>query len=319
MIDKRKIVFITVDWMKYYKGITENDKPLGTGGSYPSDKKHEIFNFFDDEGTCYGYTPPYGRINLKRIQKNDIRQGPDENKYIENVLVVFNASKNDGQGRRIIGFYVGATVFKEPFQNTNPKRKIVSSNSFASYNIRVKSEDAYLLDHENERDIYLPFSKKDGYGYGQSNIWYADDSLSMQFRDDIVNKLQDIINETVVDILYDDERKYYEGEIHSKVKKVITIKRNADARRKCLNHYFSNNNYRCLLCGFDFVKQYGVLGEKFIEVHHIESHTIKSKSTGIHEIDPVKELIPVCSNCHSIIHRRRPELSIETIKEALSI
>ena len=141
MINRNKIVFITVDWMKYYKGITEEDVPLGTGGSYPKERKHEIFNFLDDDGTCYGYTPPYGRINLKEICKSEIKKSSDGNEYLENILIVFNASKDDGKGRRVIGFYVGATIFKNPYLNTSPKRNITSDNSFASYNIRVKSEN----------------------------------------------------------------------------------------------------------------------------------------------------------------------------------
>jgi len=319
MIDRNKIVFITVDWMKYYRGITDEDKPLGTGGSYPKEKKHEIFNFLDDDGTCYGYTPPYGRINLKEICKSEIKNSSDSNEYLENVLIVFNASKDDGNGRRVIGFYVGATIFKTPYPNTNPKRIIASDNTFASYNIRVKSENVYLFDNENARDIYIPFSKKDGYGYGQSNIWYANkDSRSTRFKNELIIQLEKVMNENVNDISLNDEQKYFEGQVSSKVKEVFSMNRNSVARKKCLEYYFPNNKeYKCKLCGFDFEKQYGSKGVKFIEVHHIESHTTKSKIIGKHEIDPIKDLIPICSNCHSIIHREKPAVSTERMKEII--
>lgn len=319
MIERNKIVFITVDWMKYYNGITEEDIPLGTGGSYPKEKKHEIFNFLDDGGTCFGYTPPSGRINLKKICKSEIKRSPDGNEYLENVLIIFNASKNDGNKRRVIGFYIGATIFKEPFININPKRIFVSNFSFASYNIQVKSENAYLFENENERNIYLPFSKKDGYGYGQSNIWYANNnSRSKKFRDNIIIQIEKIISENITDNSYNDELKYFEGKINSRVKEVFTLTRNAFARKKCLEYHFPDKiNYRCTLCGFDFEKQYGSLGEKFIEVHHIESHTTKSMTKGKHEINPVKDLIPICSNCHSVIHRLRPAVSIRKMEEII--
>ena len=318
MIDRNKIVFITLDWMKYYKGVTENDTPLGTGGSYPKEKKHEVFNFIDDDGTCYGYTPPWGKINLKEICKNAMQKSPDGNEYIENVLVIFNASNYDGNNRRVVGFYVGATVFRKPYPNTNPKRIIVSENTFASYNIRVKAENAYLFENENERKIYLPFSKKDGYGYGQSNIWYANNAKCENFRNDIVEKIEKIISENAFDFL-NDEQKYFEGNIKSKIKEINSINRNASARKKCLEHYFPNNKrYECVLCKFDFEEKYGLYGEKFIEVHHIESHTTKSKVEGKHEINPTKDLIPICSNCHSIIHRERPAMLIEKIKEVIN-
>lgn len=313
MIDQNKIVFITLDWMKEYKGITKDDVPLGTGGSFPKEKKHEVFNFLDDNGICYGYTPPYGKINLDKICKNEIRKTKDGNEYLENVLVIFNASKGDGLKRRIIGFYVDATVFKEPHQNTNPKRIISSSNTFASYNIRANSENVYLFENDSDRNITLPYSKKDGFGYGQSNVWYANnDSRSIVYRNDIINQIENIINKNTIDEFYNDERKYTEGGINSRVKEVFNIRRNAQARKMCLEHYFPNNkNYKCIICGFDFEEQYGELGKNYIEVHHIVSHTIKSKIEGEHEIDPIKDLIPICSNCHSIFHREKPPILVD--------
>jgi hypothetical protein len=96
-IDKNKIVFITLDWMKFYRGITENDSPLGTGGSYPKDQKNEIYNFLEEDGKCYGYTPPKGKLNLKSICATETKKSPDGYKYLENVLVVFIGSKKDGK------------------------------------------------------------------------------------------------------------------------------------------------------------------------------------------------------------------------------
>ncbi len=71
------------------------------------------------------------------------------------------------------------------------------------------------------------------------------------------------------------------------------------ARWKCIEHY----GCKCAICGFNFEEQYGEVGKEFIEVHHI----VPIASTdGEHDVDPIKDLIPVCSNCHSILHRKRP-------------
>ena len=48
-----------------------------------------------------------------------------------------------------------------------------------------------------------------------------------------------------------------------------------------------------------FAKTYGDLGKEFIEVHHL--HPV---SEGVREVNPVEDLIPLCSNCHSMIHRQ---------------
>ncbi|AUL13849.1 hypothetical protein B7P02_02620 [Bordetella bronchiseptica] len=36
-----------------------------------------------------------------------------------------------------------------------------------------------------------------------------------------------------------------------------------------------------------------------------------------YELDPVRGLRPVCPNCHAMLHRRTPVLSIEALQEIL--
>lgn len=76
--------------------------------------------------------------------------------------------------------------------------------------------------------------------------------------------------------------------------------RDYKARLACIEHY----GCKCAICGFDFEKRYGEIGKDFIEVHHIIPI---SNSEGEHMVDPINDLIPVCSNCHSILHRKRPD------------
>lgn len=70
-------------------------------------------------------------------------------------------------------------------------------------------------------------------------------------------------------------------------------------RKLCL----SIHGYRCKICGFDFVEQYGDLGREFIHVHHI---TPVSEIGDDYLIIPEKDLIPVCPNCHAMLHRKNP-------------
>ena len=83
--------------------------------------------------------------------------------------------------------------------------------------------------------------------------------------------------------------------------------RNPINRQLCLAH----KGYRCSVCGVDMGKVYGAPGRRFIEVHH----SIPVSEYG-HErlIDPLKELYPVCPNCHAMLHRRKPPYSIEELK-----
>jgi len=69
--------------------------------------------------------------------------------------------------------------------------------------------------------------------------------------------------------------------------------------------------YNCAVCDFNFEKKYGHIGNEFIEVHHIIP---VSQMELNHIVDPKNELVPLCSNCHSMIHRRNPPFSIEEMK-----
>lgn len=80
--------------------------------------------------------------------------------------------------------------------------------------------------------------------------------------------------------------------------------RNRKARQDCLKYY----GYTCRVCGFDFEKQYGKIGREFIEVHHRTE--VSSYGGTNHKVHPIEDLIPVCSNCHSMLHRTRPAMSI---------
>jgi 5-methylcytosine-specific restriction enzyme A len=92
---------------------------------------------------------------------------------------------------------------------------------------------------------------------------------------------------------------------------VNKYERSPEARARCIEHH----GYKCSVCNFDFEKTYGHLGRHYIHVHHIVPLG-EIKTT--HEVDPIKDLIPVCPNCHAMIHCTRPALSIDQLKEHLA-
>ena len=71
---------------------------------------------------------------------------------------------------------------------------------------------------------------------------------------------------------------------------------------------------RCEVCEYDFAQVYGDHGDGFIECHHTKP---------LSEMKPVQvtrlaDLRLVCSNCHRMIHRRRPWLSIEQLQQLVA-
>ena len=74
------------------------------------------------------------------------------------------------------------------------------------------------------------------------------------------------------------------------------------ARRKKLEVLNEDGKINCSICKFDFYDRYGDVGKDFIECHHLVplSELRKVRRTQLHEV------ILVCSNCHRMLHRKRP-------------
>ena len=78
-------------------------------------------------------------------------------------------------------------------------------------------------------------------------------------------------------------------------------------KQACIDYYGAI----CDICGFDFGYTYGEAYESCIEVHNIHNEKEEISET----TDPIADLIPICCNCHRIIHSQVPMLSIEKIRK----
>ncbi len=102
-------------------------------------------------------------------------------------------------------------------------------------------------------------------------------------------------------------------------KKQVTVnayERNPHARVACINHYRKKDagRVKCQICGFDFGKVYG---EDFMEKIHIH-HLVEISSLGEeYVVDPVKDLMPICPNCHMIAHSKKPPYSPDEIRQMI--
>jgi 5-methylcytosine-specific restriction protein A len=72
----------------------------------------------------------------------------------------------------------------------------------------------------------------------------------------------------------------------------------------------------CKVCGLNFFEKYGELGKDYIHVHHIIPI---SKMVPEYIVNPLKDLIPVCPNCHAMLHRKDPPLSIDELRQLLNM
>jgi hypothetical protein len=88
---------------------------------------------------------------------------------------------------------------------------------------------------------------------------------------------------------------------------VNAYERNPQARRQCIDAHGTI----CCICGFSFGAVYGKVADGYIHVHHLRP---LSQVNGEYVVDPVKDLRPVCPNCHAVLHLGGECRSIEEVK-----
>lgn len=126
--------------------------------------------------------------------------------------------------------------------------------------------------------------------------------------------IEEITNNYYVDRIFPEssgmQENIYEGAVISV--NVNRYERSTVARNKCIEYH----GCICKVCGMDFEKIYGKIGEGFIHVHHIKA---LSEINEEYVVDYKNDLIPVCPNCHAMLHRKVDDkfFNIEELKEII--
>ncbi len=131
--------------------------------------------------------------------------------------------------------------------------------------------------------------------------------------DEVLQVLDSLLPQTIEfqfaeEISKKKEKLFFEG-----AKQKITInkyERNLDARKECIKYH----GYNCKVCDFNFEKFYGVLGKHYIHVHHLVP---LCEITEEYNINPKTDLIPVCPNCHAMLHRSENSNDIDSLRKII--
>ena len=104
---------------------------------------------------------------------------------------------------------------------------------------------------------------------------------------------------------------------------VIDIaKRRARQRSKILRdaaveYYTHDGRIECHACLLEFSRHYGPIGKIYIEIHHLNPICEYEGEVEIDLDEAIKEVRPLCANCHRVVHLHKPILTIKAVKEAL--
>lgn len=93
---------------------------------------------------------------------------------------------------------------------------------------------------------------------------------------------------------------------------VNRYERNPVNRMRCISHYGT----ACWACDMSFERTYGEVGAGYIQVHHRVPVSMLGDS---YKVDPIRDLVPLCSNCHSMAHRRNPPYQPDELRALMSL
>ena len=120
--------------------------------------------------------------------------------------------------------------------------------------------------------------------------------------------MAELIGYDVIEDLRHEEVPAYEGAILQSV--VKRRERNPRNRLLCIRIH----GERCFACGSEPRMTYGDAGS-IIEVHHLEPLALLMESR---PYDPRTDLVPLCPNCHRMVHTKRPiPLTMDDLKAIL--
>ncbi|KAA8754043.1 hypothetical protein FE296_12095 [Paenibacillus sp. UASWS1643] len=105
-----------------------------------------------------------------------------------------------------------------------------------------------------------------------------------------------------------EEEELFEGVMEGSLSRIEVNKyeRNLINRQACLLIHGTD----CIICKFSFESRYGSIGKDFIHVHHTTPVSVLGEN---YRVDPAKDLVPVCPNCHAMLHKRNPPYSVDEL------
>lgn len=113
-----------------------------------------------------------------------------------------------------------------------------------------------------------------------------------------------------------DERTVIEGELRTRTQ--IYRTRSHDLRRAAIEHYSENGRIACKSCKFEFASAYPSLGDGYIQIHHIKPVSYM-RGEELDMTNALANVCPLCANCHQMVHRRKPFLSIPDLQSYLRV
>ena len=146
--------------------------------------------------------------------------------------------------------------------------------------------------------------------YGKENIFFS--VYGVKARKGLWGLVDHTLDNIGLPLTQDDET-FSEGKI--KMRQHLIRERNANLIKKAKEKFKERHEGKlfCEICEVDFSQRYGKLGKDFIEAHHIKP--VSEMQDG--DKTSINDIVMLCSNCHSMVHRRKPWLTRDELESIL--
>lgn len=221
----------------------------------------------------------------------------------EDLVEIFKPTGEDNK----LAYSRGDTLFTQKVRNLKSHNKLGNSG-YAIYYPKVDGEPSGRFEITEAGKLYLD-ENMDIVDYLLNNTFSSED-LKEAFETVYNNRGEDKKIE-----IFDENRTVIEGT--QAIVKTKVYKRSNKLREKAIQLYTVDDRIKCQACCFDFEDFYGEYGKNFIEIHH-KKPVFQFNGDDLERTieEALENVIPVCSNCHRMIHRRRDNpLSLEELKE----
>ncbi|MDQ6960960.1 MAG: HNH endonuclease [Mariprofundaceae bacterium] len=231
----------------------------------------------------------------------------------EGNTIIFYAPNPSNEKSYVVGWYENAKVYRTWVVDAG-KKNIYRNKT--EYSFEVNKWDTFLI-LENKRNIevinaqYAQANEIKGSYPGQNCVFFG--SNNIRYVNEIYDKIKFKKNTENVESPdnFDDPSEFFhtnEGKLRLKTHKkrersVKLVKRFKD----------DLDSFDCIICGFNFEDVYGKIGKLFIEAHHIKPIKDMKENTEV----TISDLIPVCSNCHRMLHRKASPENWELLKNII--
>ncbi|EIF8963174.1 HNH endonuclease [Vibrio parahaemolyticus] len=270
---------------------------------YVSDKPHSRINF--PIGVNQGI---WGVKESKKETVTDIKEG-------DLVAFVYSISWLKAEGQAPKGF---SRVGKDQIHNF---RGLVQSITIGRVTKAYYQSSSYVwpddvYPHRFEFDIVEVYDDHVYFGTEFFNeefveaVRYSACTQGSVTRASSINKLEHITRGV------EDEQETFEIESRYEGKPILKLHKSRErssklVKQKKMQVLKKTGKLECEVCSMDFGDVYGEMGFGFAECHHKNPLSLRKEN----KETKLSDLAIVCSNCHRMLHRKRPWLKVEELKD----